>query len=313
MSYSIPMMPSGLMAGGCPTIEEKAGGLEPLPVMYKKGQETWIRSGEGSGEETEGATLPPLMSVGAEMGEDRNFKKEPLPELQVVSQEGGDGDIGYTDEDLVVAFLPVMEVILSKQGDAVGEGNRMLEPMLRATVRRALAEYSPGARPFQKPGFFDRTMWMLQAMFSSRTYEDIVFEKTHRFQVDEVYLLDVETLALVSFASSDPARHSMTKRVEISAKRVAMEMRGEDGVMKRVFQMQDGRYVVVQAGKVVILAAVVRGQMNDMILADLEFSVMRIEGRFGEQLKISGTALMRTLQPFLEDCLLIQAPPGSGH
>ncbi len=310
MSCSIPMMPSGLMAGGCPPTEEKEGGLEPLPAMFAKRQEMWVCSGEGVGEEIEGEKLPPLMRVAGEAGEEQHFKKEELPELEVAA---GGCEVGYTDEDLALAMLPMMEVLLSRRGGEGGEGNRLLEPMLRATVRRALAEYSPGARPFQKPGFFDRTMWRLQAMFTSRTYEDIVFEKTHRFQVDEVYLLDGETLALVSFASSDPARHSMTKRVEISAKRVAMELRGEDGVMKRVFQMQDGRYVVVQAGKAVILAAVVRGQMNDMILADLDFSVIRIEERFGEQLKISGTALMRTLQPFLEDCLLIQAPPGSGY
>ena len=53
--------------------------------------------------------------------------------------------------------------------------------MLRATIRRALAEYSPATRPFHPPGSVDRFLWRLQALFTSRSYEDILFEKTHRF------------------------------------------------------------------------------------------------------------------------------------
>jgi hypothetical protein len=56
------------------------------------------------------------------------------------------------------------------------------------------------------------------------------------------------------------------------------------------------------------LVAVVRGQPSELILPDLNFALKRIEERFSEQFKAEGSPLLLALQPFLEDCLLIQAP-----
>ena len=216
----------------------------------------------------------------------------------------------YSDEDLAEAFAPILQAAV-RRAVFESESNRIdafLEPMLRATVRRALAEYHPASRPFRAPGFLDRTVWRLQALFSSRTYEDVLFERTHRFQVEEVFLFDAETLALVSFASSDPARHSSAKRVEASAHRIAMQIRDEEGVMLRSFEQADGRNVIAEVGEYMTLVAVVRGTPNELMLADLGFSLHRIEVHFRERFQQAGSALMHALQPFLEDCLLIQAP-----
>ena len=217
----------------------------------------------------------------------------------------------FSDEDLAEAFAPIMEGAVRKAVYAMEKGNidALLEPMLRATVRRALAEYSPASnRPFQPPGLVDRTVWRMQALFSSRTYEDVLFEKTNRFQVEEVYLLDAETLALVSFASCDPARHSSVKRVEGSAQRTALQIRDADGGIRRTFERPDGMSVIAERGTHMLLVAIVRGQPNELIMADIEFSLRRIEEHFRERFEQAGSALMDALQPFLEDCLLIQAP-----
>lgn len=217
----------------------------------------------------------------------------------------------YSDEDLGEALAPLMRAAVKQAVYESERGNldAFLEPMLRATVRRALAEYSPAsARPFQPPGFLDRTVWRMQALFSSRSFEDVLFEKTHRFQVEEVFLLDAETLALVSFASCDPARHSTVKRVENSAQRIALQLRDDHGTIQRSFERADGRNVICEAGERMLLVAVVRGQPNELILADLGFSLHRIENHFRERFAQAGSALMHALQPFLEDCLLIQAP-----
>ena len=216
----------------------------------------------------------------------------------------------YSDEDLSEALAPMMQAAVRK---AVYESERgridaFLEPMLRATVRRALAEYSPASRPFQAPSFIDRTVWRIQALFSSRSFEDVLFDKTHRFQVEEVYLLDAETLALVSFASCDPARHSTAKRIEGSAQRIALQIRDDNGFIRRSIERPDGRNIICEVGEQMLLVAIVRGQPNELILADLGFSLHRIEDHFRERFAQAGSALMHALQPFLEDCLLIQAP-----
>ncbi len=218
--------------------------------------------------------------------------------------------VDFSDEDLAEAFAPIVG---SAVRQAVFESERgnldsLLEPMLRATVRRALAEYSPSTRPFESPGFVDRTVWRMQALFSSRSYEDVLFEKTHRFQVEEVFLFDARSLAMVSFASCDPARHSVAKRVESAAKRIALQIRTDAGEIVRSVERPDGRNVITEKGKHVVLAAIVRGSPNELVLADLSFSLRRIEEHFAERFEQAGSALMHSLQPFLEDCLLIQSP-----
>lgn len=215
----------------------------------------------------------------------------------------------FTDADLIEAFAPIVEravhsAVYSKENVV----DTYFEPMLRATIRRALAESTPGSRPFHPPGAVDRFIWHLQALFTSRTYEDIFFEKTHRFQIGEVFLVDAASLALVSYASCDPARHSSPRRVESSVQRLALQLRDESGKLRDSFELPDQRHVITRAGRFVTLLAVVRGHPSELVINDLEFALRRIEDRFQEQFQQKGSALLYTLQPFLEECLLIQAP-----
>lgn len=215
----------------------------------------------------------------------------------------------FTDDDLRLAFGPIVEEAVRNTVYARENGiDTHLEPMLRATIRRALAEYAPAARPFQPPGALDRFVWHVQALFTSRTYEDIFFEKTRRFQVEEVFLLDRATLALVSFASCDPARHASARRVNGTVQRLALQLRDENGALRPSFDLSDRRSVISREGRHVILMSLVRGQPGELVNADLEFALRRIEDQFRERFEQHGSELLLTIQPFLEDCLLIQAP-----
>jgi hypothetical protein len=223
--------------------------------------------------------------------------------------EPAPGETDFTDEDLREAFGPIVEHAVRRAVYAQENGiDTYLEPMLRATIRRALAEYSPASRPFQPPGALDRFLWHIQALFTSRTYEDILFEKTRRFQVEEVFLLDAATLALVSFASCDPARHASARRVSNTVSRLAHELRDADGSLRPEFNLPDGRSVVSRRGRHVVLMAVVRGRPGELVDADLNFALRRVEDHFRKQFQQEGSELLYPLQPFLEDCLLIQSP-----
>lgn len=215
----------------------------------------------------------------------------------------------FTDDDLRLAFGPIVEEAVRNTVYARENGiDTHLEPMLRATIRRALAEYAPAARPFQPPGALDRFVWHVQALFTSRTYEDIFFEKTRRFQVEEVFLLDRATLALVSFASCDPARHASARRVNGTVQRLALQLRDEHGELRPAFDLSDRRSVISREGRHVILMSLVRGQPGELVNADLEFALRRIEDHFRDRFEQHGSELLLTIQPFLEDCLLIQSP-----
>jgi hypothetical protein len=215
----------------------------------------------------------------------------------------------FTDDDLRIAFSPIVEEAVRKAVYAKENGiDTYLEPMLRATIRRALAEYAPASRPFQQPGAMDRFIWHVQALFTSRTYEDIFFEKTRRFQVEEVFLLDAASLALVSYASCDPARHSAVRRVSGTVQRLALQLRDDDKKIRTTFELSDKRSVISREGSDVVLMALVRGTPGELLFADLEFALRRIEDHFREQFRQQGSNLLFSLQPFLEDCLLIQSP-----
>ena len=102
------------------------------------------------------------------------------------------------------------------------------------------------------------------------------------------------------WATHAPALNRLVRALE----RLAMQVRDESGKIQENFELPDQRYAISRNGRYSILLAVVRGQPNDLVLADLEFALRRIEDRFRDQFQEQGSALLHTLQPFLEDCLL---------
>jgi hypothetical protein len=85
---------------------------------------------------------------------------------------------------------PIIECALHKTLCNPESGlQSFLEPMLRSTVRRAIAEQMESSRQFRQLGALDRLVYRMRALLSSRIYDDIVFDQTHRYQIEEAYLL----------------------------------------------------------------------------------------------------------------------------
>lgn len=289
----VPVAASGMALSGIP-----ARPLPAFPAFATAGgpQSSWFP-----------ATLPPRLGqlpVADAFSPAPERHEEPLPFAPVpepapAPRRRATGDSAdYTDEDLRHALEPLIQ-----------RSDGPLEPMLRSVLRRALAELFPSDKPFRGPAGFDRLSWRLQALFSNRSFEEIAFEKTRRFHVEEIYLYDRGTLALISHASSDPTRHASPKRIEHTAQLVAAGLRdGTCGTLRARRVLADGQSVIACGGHRTLLAAIIRGEPNEQLADDLDFAQRRIEGRFREALSRDGTPLMREIQPFLEDCLLIQSP-----
>ncbi len=210
----------------------------------------------------------------------------------------------FTDADLTEALLPLMG------GAGTGTGvdfhdDAAFEAVLRATFRRALSEHQNG--PFQQPGWRHRTMWHLQALFSSRAYDEVLAEKIRRFHVEEVYLLDRDRLSLVSYASADPVRHANARKVGPFSRQLALRLRDESGALQLGFELGEGRRTFVRAGRFCYMVAVIHGEINDLVKADLDFALRRIETRYRAPF-VQGHPLLKELQPLLEECLLIHSP-----
>ena len=214
-----------------------------------------------------------------------------------------------TDDDLKDALLPILETSLTKALYAPETGiHTYLEPMLRSTVRRALAEQMDSARQFGEIGTVDRLAWRLSALFSSRSYDEIVFDRTRRFQVEEVYLIRKCDKSLVSYASHDPARHSSTRRVQSTLRMLVRKLGGEKDEIKTTYELPEKRTLLARTGKYCILLAILRGTDNALVRADLDYVLRQAEERFGDRLNRSSEAFLQILQPILEGCLLIQSP-----
>lgn len=208
----------------------------------------------------------------------------------------------FTDADLTEALLPLVGQAISAPAF---HDDPAFESILRTTFRRALAEHSSG--PFQDPDFVHRMLWRFQALFSSRSYEEVISEKIRRFHVEEVYLLDRDRLSLVSYASSDPGRHANPRKIGSFARQLALRVKDESGALQIGFELGEGRRTFVRPGHFCYLVAVVRGDINDMVKSDLDYALRRIENRYRQPF-VQGQPLLKELQPILEECLLIHSP-----
>lgn len=192
----------------------------------------------------------------------------------------------FTDSDLRDAISPLLD-----------------EP-IRAAVRRAAAP----AR-VSRPSWLTRARYHLRALFSNRSYQEILTEKSNHYQIDEVFLIDATTSALVSFASQNAARHGSQPTMESAAGHLISRLRNDAGGVRRAFRMSDDQSVITCVGDFVILMATINGRPGKTVRADLEFALRGIEEEFREPFRHPDAPLHAQLQPILADCLRIPAPP----
>jgi hypothetical protein len=220
----------------------------------------------------------------------------------------GEGE-DATDRDLAEAFAPFTESALHKTLYNPESGlQSFLEPMLRSTVRRAIAEQMESSRQFRQLGALDRLAYRMRALLSSRTYDDIVFDQTHRYQVEEAYLLRRDDLGLISYAHHDPGCHVSERRVQERVRNLSSRLRAPDGGFESSFDFSRHRLALVREGQFSLLVAVLRGRSNALVRADLDYVLRQTEDRFGARLETKTDAFIRVLQPILEGCLLILSP-----
>ena len=217
-----------------------------------------------------------------------------------------------TDEELIEALQPLVELTLEKALFTPQTGlHTSLEPMLRSTVRRAIAEQMQTTHHFGSISTRDRLIWRIKALFTSQSFDDIVFDRTHRYQVEEVFLMRHHTFSLISYASHDPSRHANAKKIRYDLRHLMAEIKDSEGKLKEAVDLPKKRNALVRRGRHGFLVAVIRGRANEHVCADLDYTLEQIEQRFKKRLRAEGQQFIHVLQPLLESCLLIRslAPP----
>ena len=223
-------------------------------------------------------------------------------------ETAGSNTSKFTDKDLQDALRPLIEPSIDQFLYAPTHSiHGYLEPMLRSTVRRAIAEQMTEASPFRDITGWDKFAWKLRALMSSRTYDDVLFNHTRRYQVEEVFLLRPQTRSLISYASHNPARHAKSAKVEGTVKKIATKAANiaiDEGC---IIKWEEDRQLVIRPGKHTILAAIVHGSPNSVLQSDLDYVLSQVEDRLGKSLEDNNEIHLRILQPMLECCLLIQS------
>jgi hypothetical protein len=229
-------------------------------------------------------------------------KQEPIPPLVTDEEDADFSQPDYSDADLAEALQPLISA-----GNVVPApfASDEFEATLRCAFRRALAEHTAG--PFDQPAFVQRCLWRVDALLSSRSYEEILYQKTRRFRMEEIYLFDRDRLSLISFASIDPARHASARKINPSAQRIAAKIRDHSGALSLDFAAGDGRRAMIRIGRWSMMAAIVRGEPDALVRNDLDYALRRIETRFGHDFE-ADLPLLLEIQPLLEECLLIHSP-----
>ncbi len=219
----------------------------------------------------------------------------------------------YTDEDLTAALAPVMEQSLQQTLHQSGSCmDTHWEPWLRSTIRRALAEQRSLQDTVDEPGLFERFCWRIAAFFQGGSYEQMLWENSKRFRVEEVYLLERGSRELLSHAGIGEPGFSQNRRILENARRLAESLHDDEGTIRLQFRQPRGRKAEVRVGRHAVLIAVVLGEFPEALRVDLDYCLRRVEERFSARFADRDESLARVVQTYLEECLLI-AMPGAGH
>ncbi|MCH7228036.1 hypothetical protein [Haloferula sp. A504] len=281
-SLALPPLPLGVPVGG-------PARARPLPDMPP----------------VTAATTPrprPRPEVSAPLATETATRSAPpdrAPDVAPLPQRSPAPPRDYTDRELAEALRPVIGATALPNPDD-------FETLIRAAFRRTLAEHTGG--PFDPPDLWHRAMWRLDALFSSRSFEETVDEKMRRFRIEEIHLLDRRDLALVSFASVNPARHADARKVQTTSGRLATMLAGRDHGEPGELPFSKKIRALVRPGEHTLLVALVRGRPDSLAGVDLDYALQRIESRYLTPLA-EGEPLLQEIQPMLEECLLIHSPP----
>lgn len=217
--------------------------------------------------------------------------------------------LDFTDDDWAAALAPVVEQSLQHTWQQAGGSMETLwEPWLRTTIRRALAEQQALVEPIHEPGFFEHLTWRLKSLFGDHSYEAMAFEKSKRCRVEEVFLLEKNQLTLLSYASKDAERNAASARVMRTVEQLIETVRDDEGTVRLQYSLPRGRKAEVCVGRQSLLIAVALGNLQESMRADLEYTLRRIELRYGPRFEDRDENLLQSIQPQLQDCLLIATP-----
>ncbi len=199
------------------------------------------------------------------------------------------GESDFTDADLFEALVPLFHEALK---EASASADPHLAGLLQASSPPAAATTS-----------LDRFRRRMLAIFTSRTYEDVMIEETDRCEIDEVYLLDSAARSVISHASSSPQA-----RVRGVIRRLLKHAFGTNGRIRASFQFPNDRQAISHQGKFTTLVVVFRGRAKESLRAKLASSLESIEANLRERLETNGSPLISMFQPFLEQCLVNRNP-----
>jgi hypothetical protein len=183
-----------------------------------------------------------------------------------------------------------------------------MEPLIRQAARRALAEHEPASGSFNRADWWGVLVWKLQALLTSRTFEDVAFDRTRRFRVEEIFLFGRGPLELLSFASRDPFRHANHRKIAPTVRRLAAILEDRQPAHGSSIPLEKRLAATVWHGPGSVMVAIVRGTLTERHATDLGLVHSQAARWLDRRPPCTDRPLIWDLQSILEDGLLISAP-----
>jgi OOP family OmpA-OmpF porin len=219
------------------------------------------------------------------------------------------------DRQLARALAPTVENAI---GESVSRNPRQIAtaifPVLGPAIRKAIADALAGLvasiNSALEHSVSPRGLrWRLEAWRTGVPFAQIVLKHALVYRVEQVFLIHAETGLLLSHAWTpelSPSDPDLVSAMLTAIRDFVADSFARDGDAGGLRRFTVGELtVMVEQGPQAILAAVVRGQAPDTLLAKLQDTLERVHLEYGDALAgfEGDTTPLEPARPLLEECL----------
>lgn len=221
------------------------------------------------------------------------------------------GKISY--EELIPVFENILQDSIKKDSQSLAN---ILFPIMMPAIRKAVAEdlkkMLDSINSTLEHGFSPKRIgWRMQAMFSGKTYAEIVLSNAFIFRVRQVFLIHKKSGLLlndvVETSQSFTQDADMVSSMLSAIKDFIQDSFGVENSTNELNTINVGQFNIwIEQGPEAIIATIVDGDASSELREQMKDAIEKIHLKYSLDLKKfdGDTDVFTKTEPYLESCLL---------